>query len=214
MRVTSVRQENNKRSTGVLKAGLIGAGAGTLVRNFAPLTTEEHNFFFNDSAKKAIQDEVRKVRINETAKIAEDFAANKINISKEAYDVFEKSTSAVVDEPKKAMDIVANSADAIKTGFKSLVKRVDAVGAAKEHIEVSNIKSAAKTARPLGYFAAAGAFVAMTGQLIIDAFNQAAPKSEPIKQESDDSLTMADILLQGLGSNTEMLFLATESERK
>jgi len=211
MRVTPV-QENNTRSTGVLKAGAIGTVAGALVRNFAPLTTDEHAFYFNDSAKKAIQEKVLKVRSNEISKIAEDFTSNRLNITKEAYDVFEKSTSKVAADPKGAMEIVKDATDSVKAGFKALVHRVDAVGAAKEHIEISNIKSAAKSSRPLAYFALAGALIAMSGQFLVNAFNNAAPKKDVNQPKDNGSMTMADVMLEGLGSNAEIYFLATEAK--
>lgn len=210
MRVNSVGQENNSNATSVLKAGGIGAVGGALVRNFAPLTTEEHDFFFNSSAVSGIEQKVRKVRVNEIEKISNEFKAGKLNVAQGAFDTFEKHKDLIADEPKSVLGYVKNSSDDIKTGVKALAGRVDAIGAAKEHIEVSNIKSAAKSARPLAYFALAGALIAMSGQVLVNAFKSCMPSEEPQPKEQEP-LTMADVLLEGLGTNTEVLFLTNEA---
>ena len=210
MRVNSVGQENNTNTLSVLKAGGIGAVGGTLIRNFAPLTTEEHDFFFNSSAIAGIEQKVKKVRVNEIEKISNEFKAGKLNVAKDAFDTFEKHKDLISNEPKSVLGYVKNSSDEVKNGVKALVGRVDAIGAAKEHIEVSNIKSAAKSARPLAYFALAGALIAMSGQVLVNAFKACMPE-EKEQHKEQEPLTMADVLLEGLGTNTEVLFLTNEA---
>ena len=210
MRVNSVGQENNSKTSSVLKAGGIGAVGGALVRSFAPLTTEEHDFFFNSSAVSGIEQKVKKVRVNEIEKISKEFKAGKLNVADEAFDTFVKHKDLIADEPKSVLGYVKNSSDAVKEGVVNLAGRVDAIGAAKEHIEVSNIKSAAKSARPLAYFALAGALIAMSGQVLVNAFKSCMPSEEPQVKEQEP-LTMADVLLEGLGTNTEVLFLTNEA---
>ncbi len=213
MRVESIGQENNSKSGSVLKAGAMGAVGGALVRSFAPLTTEEHDLFFNSSAQDAIKQKVKKVRGNEVEKIIEEFGAGKLNVSSESYDIFVKHKAEIAEKPKSVLEYVKDAGDSVKNGLKSLTGRVDAVGAAKEQIEVANIKNAAKSARPMAYFLAIGALVAMSGQVLVNAFNNALPKEEKTKEPEGEKepLTMADILLEGLGSNTEILFLTNES---
>ena len=210
MRVNSVGQENNSKTSSVLKAGGIGAVGGALVRSFAPLTTEEHDFFFNSSAVSGIEQKVKKVRVNEIEKISKEFKAGKLNVAQGAFDTFEKHKDLIADEPKSVLGYVKNSSDAVKEGVVNLTRRVDAIGAAKEHIEVSNIKGAAKSARPLAYFALAGALIAMSGQVLVNAFKSCMPSEEPQPKEQEP-LTMADVLLEGLGTNTEVLFLTNEA---
>jgi len=212
MRVDSIGQENNTFS--VAKAGVLGAAGGALVRNFAPLTTDEHDFFFNSSAVSSIEQKVKKVRMNEIEKISKEYKSGSLNVADSAYDTFIKSKDIIAEAPETALDYVKNSTDAIKDGMKTLVGRVDAVGTAKEHIEISNIKSAAKSARPLAYFAAAGALIAMSGQVLVNAFNSCLPDKKPEKKEEKEPLTMADVLLEGLGTNTEVLFLTNEAVKK
>ncbi len=210
MRVNSVGQENNSKTSSVLKAGGIGAVGGALVRSFAPLTTEEHDFFFNSSAVSGIEQKVKKVRVNEIEKISKEFKAGKLNVAQGAFDTFEKHKDLIADEPKSVLGYVKNSSDAVKEGVVNLTRRVDAIGAAKEHIEVSNIKGAAKSARPLAYFALAGALIAMSGQVLVNAFKSCMPNEKPQVKEQEP-LTMADVLLEGLGTNTEVLFLTNEA---
>ncbi len=210
MRVNSVGQENNSKTSSVLKAGGIGAIGGAVVRNLAPLTTEEHDFFFNSSAVSGIEQKVRKVRANEIEKIANEFKAGKLSVTKNAFDTFEKHKDLIQDEPKSALGYIKNASDDVKRGVSALVNRVDAIGAAKEHIEVSNIKSAAKSQRPLTYFALAGALIAMSGQVLVNAFKSCMPETEKTAKEQEP-LTMADVLLEGLGTNTEVLFLTNEA---
>lgn len=213
MRVTGIQNENNSKTSSVLKAGAIGAAAGAVARSVVPLTTEEHDFFFNSSAVQAIKSKAQKVRLNEIAKIGNEYRNGSLNVAPAAFDVFESHKDIVADEPKKALDFVKDKAEAVQDGFKTLVRRVDAVGAAKEHIEVSNIKNAAKSSRPLAYFAIAGALIAMSGQVMVNAFKSCMPKEEK-PQKEPHTLTMADVLLEGLGSNTEVLFLASEAANK
>lgn len=213
MQVNKVGQENNS-SHNVLKAGAVGALAGAVVRNAAPLTTNEHNMYFNPSAKAGIEQKVKKVRINEIEKIGKEFRENKLNISDEVFDTFSRHKDVIADEPLSALDYVKNASNTVKEGVKTLVDRVNSVGAAKQQIEVSNIKSAAKSARPLAFFIAAGALIAMSGQVIINAFNSCMPKEEKPEEEEKAPLTMADILLEGLGTNTEVLFLTNEAIKK
>lgn len=210
MRVNSVGQENNTKTSSVLKAGGLGAVGGALVRSFAPLTTEEHDFFFNSSAVAGIEQKVKKVRVNEIEKISKEFKAGKLNVARDAFDTFEKHKDLIADEPKSVLGYVKNSSDEIKDGVTGLARRVDAIGAAKEHIEISNIKSAAKSARPLAYFALAGALIAMSGQVLVNAFKSCMPEEKEAPKEQGP-LTMADVLLEGLGTNTEVLFLTNES---
>lgn len=210
MRVNSVGQENNTKTSSVLKAGGLGAVGGALVRSFAPLTTEEHDFFFNSSAVAGIEQKVKKVRVNEIEKISKEFKAGKLNVARDAFDTFEKHKDLIADEPKSVLGYVKNSSDEIKEGVTGLARRVDAIGAAKEHIEISNIKSAAKSARPLAYFALAGALIAMSGQVLVNAFKSCMPEEKEAPKEQGP-LTMADVLLEGLGTNTEVLFLTNES---
>lgn len=209
MRVQGIGQEN-KTSKGVLKAGAIGAAAGALVRNFAPLTKNEHDFFFNSSAVDGIAQKVKKVRVNEIEKIAKEFANGSLNVSKEAFDVFESHKSLIADEPKKVLDYIKDSGDSIKKGVKSLAERVDARGIAKQHIEVSDIKNAAKASRPIGFFIAMGTLAAMSGQVIANAVKACLPEKEEVAVKEPEALTMADVLLEGLGSNTEVLFLTNQ----
>lgn len=210
MRVNSVGQENNTNTSSVLKAGGLGAVGGALVRSFAPLTTEEHDFFFNSSAVAGIEQKVKKVRVNEIEKISKEFKAGKLNVARDAFDTFEKHKDLIADEPRSVLGYVKNSSDEIKEGVTGLARRVDAIGAAKEHIEISNIKSAAKSARPLAYFALAGALIAMSGQVLVNAFKSCMPEEKEAPKEQGP-LTMADVLLEGLGTNTEVLFLTNES---
>ncbi|MDO5438282.1 MAG: hypothetical protein Q4F80_08815 [bacterium] len=211
MRVSSIGQENTGKTSSVLKAGAAGAVLSGLAGRFAPLTTDEHNFFFNASARDSIKQKVQKVRVNEIQKIGSEFANNTLNVSKEAFDTFESHKDVIAQEPKKALDYVKDSGEAVKAGFKSLVSRVDAVGAAKEHIEVSSIKNAAKSSRSIGFIALAGALVAMSGQIMVNAFKSCLPEEKPAKKpEEHHALTMADVLLEGLGTNTEVLFLTSE----
>ncbi len=210
MRVNSVGQENNTKTSSVLKAGGLGAVGGALVRSFAPLTTEEHDFFFNSSAVAGIEQKVKKVRVNEIEKISKEFKAGKLNVARDAFDTFEKHKDLIADEPRSVLGYVKNSSDEIKEGVTGLARRVDAIGAAKEHIEISNIKSAAKSARPLAYFALAGALIAMSGQVLVNAFKSCMPEEKEAPKEQGP-LTMADVLLEGLGTNTEVLFLTNES---
>ena len=210
MRVNSVGQENNTKTSSVLKAGGLGAVGGALVRSFAPLTTEEHDFFFNSSAVAGIEQKVKKVRVNEIEKISKEFKAGKLNVARDAFDTFEKHKDLIADEPRSVLGYVKNSSDEIKEGVTGLARRVDAIGAAKEHIEISNIKSDAKSARPLAYFALAGALIAMSGQVLVNAFKSCMPEEKEAPKEQGP-LTMADVLLEGLGTNTEVLFLTNES---
>lgn len=207
MRVQSVGQQNNTKTSSVLKAGVAGALGGALVRNFMPLTTNEHNFYFNESAKNAIREKVQKVRLNEVEKIASEYKSGTINLSKDAFDVFEKSKDSIVKEPKKAMNLLDDSAEAVKKAVKPLFERVNSVGAAKKHIEVASIKSAAKASRPLAFYVAMGALLLMSVQIIANAIKAALPKEEtPV--DAKKNLTMADVLLEGLGENkAEILFL-------
>lgn len=215
MRVTNVGQENNSGTLSVLKAGTVGALGGAVLRSVAPLTTEEDAIFFNQSAKEAIKQKVKKVRTNEIEKIGHEFKSGALKVNTEAFDTFEKTKDVIAEEPKKALDYIKDSADAVKAGFTSLVKRVDTAGVAKEHIEVNNIKSAAKANRPLAFFVITGALVTMTGQLLINAFKSALPEEEEVKKQPEvHELTMADILLEGLGTNTEVLFLTNEAGRQ
>lgn len=213
MRVHGVGQENTQTS-GVLKAGAIGAVAGTLVRNLAPLTTEEHDFFFNSSAIDSIAQKTKKVRVNEIEKIAREFKGGSLKVSQDAFDVFESHKNVVADEPKRIMDYIKDSADSVKEGVRSLAHRVDSVGLAKQHIEVSNIKNAAKASRPLAYFAVAGALVAMSAQVIVNAVKACIPEKETKQNVEPETLSMADVLLEGLGSNTEILFLTNHKLTK
>ncbi len=86
-----------------------------------------------------------------------------------------------------------------------------------------NVKEVAKAARPISYFALAGAFVAMSANIISNALKSnknsdkeskkiIVEKEKPKKEHED--LTMADLVLEGLGSNTEILFLTTHSHKK
>ena len=52
----------------------------------------------------------------------------------------------------------------------------------------------------------------MSAQVMVNAFNSCLPKPEK-KQEPQEPLTMADVLLEGLGTNTEILFLTTETDK-
>ena len=212
MKVNSVGQENTSNTLSVLKAGAMGAAAGALVRNLAPITTDEYDSFFNSAAKASIAKKAKDARLFEISNIETEFKAGKLNVANDAYDTFIRSKDAVADSPKKALDAVKDASDAIKEGFTSLVKRVDIVGAAKERIETNNIKSAAKSTRPLAYFAIAGGLIAMSAQVMVNAFNSCLPKPEK-KQEPQEPLTMADVLLEGLGANTEILFLTTETDK-
>lgn len=210
MRVNSVGQENKSNNSNVLKAGVIGAAAGALVRNFAPITTSEYDTFFNSAALSSIEKKAKDARIFEIGNIENEFNAGKLNVANEAFDTFIKHKDEVADSPKKALDIIKDKSQAIKQGFGELAGRVDMVGAAKQKIEVNNIKSAAKSSRPLSYFAIAGALVALSAQVMANAFNSCLPKPEK-KQPTPEELTMADVLLEGLGTNTEILFLSKES---
>lgn len=211
MRVTRVEQTQPKKHSGIAKAGLIGAAGGALVRNIAPLTKSEHDTFFNSSALNAIKSKASKVRSNEAHKIIEEIADNRLQVSREAADIFSQHASTIALKPESAGDFFKSSSDAVKEEAGKLIKRVVSVGAVKEHTEITNIKNAAKQSRPLAYFVAIGAIAAMTGQIIKNAFVDLMPEKKVEKKE--DNLTMADVLLEGLGSNTEVLFLTNSSKK-
>lgn len=212
MRVTKVGQENTRKPQGVLKAGAIGALGGAVVRNLAPLTTDEHNLFFNSSAVDAIKSKVKTVRINEANKIAGEIQSGALKVSKDVGDTFVRSANLIAVEPKNITKVLDGASSEIKQGVNALASRIDAVGAVKQHAEIHSLKSAAKAARPLAYFAAAGALIAMSGKIIANAFNSLKPKEFQVK-EKQEKLTMADVLLDGLGSNTEVLFLTNEAKK-
>ncbi|MCD8023929.1 MAG: hypothetical protein LUE64_00150 [Candidatus Gastranaerophilales bacterium] len=212
MRVNSVGQENSANNgAGIVKAGAAGALAGGLVSAVAPLTTEEYADFFTSSAKEGIKKSVQKARSLEADKISEEIAGGKLNIVSEAADKFKSAKDVIVDEPKKALDIVENSADTVKNDFKALVNRVDKAGIVKQRCETHAIKSAAKGSRSIGYFALAGALVAMCAKVLYNAANP-KPKAEK-SNEPKEPLTMADALLEGLGTNTEILILTSEARK-
>lgn len=213
MRVTSVDQQNNISASGMLRAGVMGGVMGAIVRNVAPLTAEEDAMFFNSAAKTAIKEKVSKVRANEVAKIAQEISDGTINVSKGAGDIFVKNKDIIANSSKKAEKIIGGAQDSIKEGLTSLISRVDMVGTAKEHIETNNIKTAAKSARPLAYFVGVGALIAMSGKMIVDAFNTIKSETAPQEKKKHD-VTMADVLLEGLGSNAEVLFLTNEANNK
>lgn len=214
MRVTSVEQRNNSNMSGMLKAGVAGGLVGAAVRQLAPLTTDEQAIFFNPAAKSAIQTKVKNARINEANRIADEIGKGVLNISRQAGDTFSRSANIIAVSPKSAKTLVDEAPDAVKDGLKALISRVDTVGAVKEHIETNNIKNAAKSARPLAYFVGVGALVAMGGKMIANAFNALKSPSEKPQENKKDNLTMADVLLEGLGSNAEILFLTKEASNK
>ena len=210
-RVETTEYRSNRG--GIVKAGAIGAAAGALVRNLAPLTKEEHDFFFNSSAINAVKAKAQKVRVNEANKIVDEIANGKLNLSQETKDVFTRSASLIGIEPKNASKYFEGASDAVKKEADTLVNRINAVGMAKEHIEYTNIKYAAKASRPLAYFVVVGALVAMTGKILVNAFKSLKPKNEAENKPQVKDLTMADVLLDGLGSNTEVLFLTNSSKK-
>ena len=210
-RVETSEYRNNRG--GVIKASALGAAAGAIVRNLAPLTKEEHDFFFNSSAINAVKTKVQKVRVNEANKIVDEITSGKLNLSQETKDVFTRSASLIGIEPKNASKYFEGASDAVKKEADALVNRITSVGIAKEHIELTNIKHAAKASRPLAYFVAVGALVAMTGKILVNAFKSLKPENEAEKKIDTKDLTMADVLLDGLGSNTEVLFLTNNSKR-
>ena len=213
MRATRVEtSEYRYKRGGVIKAGAIGATAGALVRSLAPLTKEEHDFFFNSSAVNAIKAKAQKVRVNEANKIVDEITSGKLNLSQETKDVFTRSASLIGIEPKNASRYLEGASENTKKEAANLINRIIAVGAAKEHIEATNIKDAAKASRPLVYFVAVGALVAMTGKILINAFKSLKPQDETENKIENKDLTMADVLLDGLGSNTEVLFLTSKSK--
>lgn len=213
MRVQRVEQNQTKKPQGMIKAGAIGAAAGALVRNFAPLTKDEHDVFFNKSALNAIKEKAKNVRINEANKIVEEIADNRLQVSNAAGDIFSKNANLIATKPKEAGKFFEGATDAIKEEGEKLISRVVTVGAAKEHTEITNIKTAAKQARPLAYFVAIGTIVALTGKLIMNTFNDLLPEKEENKPKEKQELTMADALLEGLGSNTEVLLLASNPKK-
>jgi len=213
MRVTKVGQENTRQSQGVLKAGAIGALGGAVVRNLAPLTTDEYKLFFNSSAVDAIKGKVKDVRISEANKIVSEIQNGALNVSQEVGDTFVRSANIIAANPDNVKGVVEGASAEVKEGIGALVSRIDAVGAVKQHTEIHSLKSAAKSARPLAYFAVAGALVAMSGKLIVNAFNSLKPKELQQVKEKPEKLTMADVLLDGLGSNTEVLFLTSEAKK-
>ena len=200
MRVTSVGQENNTKPTGVLKAATIGAVGGALVRKVAPLTTEEFKLYFNSSAQNAIKQKVSKVRANEIKIMSDEFNHGTLNVAKDAFDVFEAHSGDISKNPKVAHELLESMPDNIKAGFSALLSRVDKVGIAKQHVEVSNIKNAAK----------AGALFAMSGQIMVNAFKSCLPEEEN-EGKHPEKLTMANVLLEGLGPNTEILYLTNKA---
>ena len=105
MRVNSVGQENKSNNSNVLKAGVIGAAAGALVRNFAPITTSEYDTFFNSAALSSIEKKAKDARIFEIGNIENEFNAGKLNVANEAFDTFIKHKDEVADSPKKALNI-------------------------------------------------------------------------------------------------------------
>ncbi len=210
MRVTSVGQENNTKPTGVLKAATIGAVGGALVRKVAPLTTEEFKLYFNSSAQNAIKQKVSKVRANEIKIMSDEFNHGTLNVAKDAFDVFEAHSGDISKNPKVAHELLESMPDNIKAGFSALLSRVDKVGIAKQHVEVSNIKNAAKASRPLAFFAIAGALFAMSGQIMVNAFKSCLPEEEN-EGKHPEKLTMANVLLEGLGPNTEILYLTNKA---
>ncbi len=213
MRVSAISENQNNKHHGVAKAGVIGAVAGGLLGNFAPLTKSEHDTFFNSANLKAIEEKVKATRLSEADKIVSEIASNKINISKEAGDIFTRTSSTIGANPKIADEYLKNASQNVKDEVGGLVSRVVNVGKAKQHIETNNIKSAAKAARPLAYFVLIGGLVAMSAKIIMNAFKDAMPKEEEQEKEDSGQLTMADALLEGLGSNTELLLLTSSSKK-
>lgn len=212
MNVTGVKQENRSNTFSAIKTGAAGACAAALIGRFAPLTTEEHAEYFSKSATNSIKEKVKNSKISEIEAIKQEFKNGTLNVSGQAFDIFEKNTDSIIQKPKKdVFSIVKDSADDVKEGFKSLTSRVLKAGATTEHIETHTIKNAAKSARSLGYIAAIGALVAMTGQILVNLVKNSTPNensnTNKNKTETKGDLTMADILLEGLGSNAEILFL-------
>ena len=212
MRVLGIGQEKPNRHTGVLRAGAMGAVAGAAVRNLAPLTKDEHDVFLNSSVVDAVKNKAKNVRINEAHTIVEEISNKMLNISDEAKDIFTSKASLFAVKPESAGEYIKDASKTVKDEVGGLVSRVALAGAAKERVEFNSIKSAAKAERPLAYFMAAGALIAMTSKILVNAFRSLNPKEaeKPEKQ----TLTMADVLLEGLGSNTEVLFLTNDPKIK
>ena len=215
MRVDRIQSEKPQKSNAasIAKAGVLGSVGGALVRNFAPLTTQEHDVFFNSAAVEAIKNKGKNARINEANRLVDEIINGRIAISEEAKDIFTSKASIMAVKPESAADYLKNASGTAKKEVGGLLLKAASVGAAREHTEITSIKNAAKANRSLAYFMLVGALLTMSTQLIVNAFKSAAPKEEAKKSEHED-LTMADVLLDGLGSNTEVLFLASESKNK
>ncbi len=217
MRVNSIGQEKTHRhnSKGVLQAGVIGAIGGAVVRNFAPLTAEEHDVFLSSSKMKEIGEIVKNARKQETEVILDEIKNNKLSVSKEVAEKFASRAFSIANNPKTLPEYLKTLPQEVKGGVSGLAARVIDVGNAAKHTEINNIKNAAKASRPLTYFIAIGALVAMSGKLIVNAFKSCLPAKETKKTiKAPKELTMADVLLDGLGSNTEVLFLTSKQKDK
>ena len=190
MRTNPISNREN-RNFNVPKAGLMGAALGYAGTYAIPLTTKEHENYFTDSVKNAINSKVVEARKGEINAIKEGFKNSKVEPL--VKDLFEKSTDLLESNPKQALkDLAADNSvsTSVKGAVGELFNQVNRSGNTTKFLENAKVSWAAKTGnRSALFWAALGMFVMMSAAVLkesLDTFFPKKPKEPEIRNPEDE----------------------------